>query len=655
MIERINELVAILKQACYDYYVLDNPTMSDKQYDALYDELMRLEKETGHILPDSPTQKVQGQVLDGFKKVIHSKPMLSAKKTKDTKEIEKFIADKRWYCSYKLDGLTLVVKYNNGVLEQAITRGNGEVGEDVTEQARMISNLPKRISRTEPLELRGECLISHKQFKKINETLETPYAHPRNLAGGSLRQLDTNITRERGLSYVVFECVSDIGTNSKLESLDMLKQLGFTVVPRMSGKGNTVDDCVQKMTPEKFEYPVDGLVFEYDNIEYSKSLGSTDHHERCRIALKWKDDTYETILRNVEWNVGKTGVVSPVAVFDAVDLDGAITTRATLHNLSILKSLKLGIGDKVTVYRANMVIPQIDENLTKSDNIDIPTVCPCCGMPLKIEKSDRAENLMCENPNCAQKVLAKFTHFVERKCANIDGLSERTLEFLLKKSYIKSFKDIYHLSDYKDELTKISGFGVTSVNNLLKSIETSRTIKLENYINALGIDGIGLASAKLIAEKCSGDCEGFYTKLREGFDFTVIEGFGESAQESLVNWYNGENHTLAENLAEEFNFNQDKKVIASNSKLNGIRFCITGSFSKSRDELKDLLEANGAIFVSGVSKKLDILFAGDKAGSKLDKANELGVKVCGEQELFEMLGIASDTTEETTSDQLAIF
>ena len=655
MIERINELVAILKQACYDYYVLDNPTMTDKQYDALYDELAALEKETGIILSDSPTQKVQGQVLDGFKKVVHSKPMLSAKKTKDPSEVEKFISDKRWYCSYKLDGLTLVVKYNNGVLEQAITRGDGETGEDVTEQAKMITNLPLHIARTEPLELRGECLISHKQFKKINETLETPYTHPRNLAGGSLRQLDTNITRERGLSYVVFECVSDIGTNSKLEALDMLKQLGFTVVPRMSGQGNTVSNCIQKMVPEKFEYPVDGLVFEYDNIAYSKSLGSTDHHERCRIALKWKDDTYQTTLRGVEWNVGKTGVVSPVAIFDAVDLDGAITSRATLHNLSILKSLKLGVGDKITVYRANMVIPQIDENLTKSDSIEIPTVCPCCGMPLKVEKSDRAENLMCDNPVCAQKVLAKFTHFVERKCANIDGLSEKTLEFLLEHGYLKSFKDIYHLGEFKDELSSIPGFGTTSVNNLLKSIENSRNIKLENYINALGIDGIGLAGAKLISDKVSGNCADFYQKLGEGYNFTTIDGFGQSAQESLMTWYNGENHTLAENLAEEFNFNQDKKVIASNSKLNGIRFCITGSFSKSRDELKDMLETNGAIFVSSVSKKLDILFAGDKAGSKLDKANELGVKVCGEQELFEMLGIASDTTGETTSDQLAIF
>lgn len=1021
MIERIKQLVDILTKACEDYYVYDNPTMTDKQYDALYDELSNLEKQTGFILPNSPTQKVQGEVLSGFNKVIHSKPMLSAKKTKDVDEIIDFTKDHKWYCSYKLDGCftgntritmadgtwkyikdikvgdlilsctadgrvvpkrvcnvfnnglkpqsdwvsikteknllinsnitsrhsgitctrnhkfytpngyveaqnlnvgdiifsphrtasdiqqsvilgmllgdgffvnrhqthttileihsektkadnqddiiykisnlfrtfspkigehtsgysktkknittinlhainlpnymgdsknqlrcgitftpevlshltpislamlfiddgslirgtvdggngvnvmssatihtnrhpinnlvnfqeylknafdihttiykekdvknpdlgdgyvvrisaydadkffeviapyipheyrqrklpkkyqnveeinwwenddsyiglsedkiasvvslsdisarshskqaydievednhnyfanshlvhncTLVIRYENGELIQAITRGNGETGEDVTEQAKMITNLPLHISRTDPLELRGECLISYKQFKRINETLETPYTHPRNLAGGSLRQLDTNITRERGLSYIVFECVSDIGTNSKLESLDILKQLGFTVVPRMPGKGNTVDNCVQKMTPEKFEYPVDGLVFEYDNIMYSKSLGSTDHHERCRIALKWKDDTYETTLRNVEWSVGKTGVVCPVAVFDPVNLDGAMTSRATLHNLSILKSLELGIGDKITVYRANMVIPQIDENLTKSNTLNIPTVCPCCSNPLIVVKSDRAENLVCNNINCGQKRLAKFTHFVERKCANIEGLSEKTLEFLLNNGYIYDFVDIYKLKRFQSELVNITGFGDSSVSKMLDSIDKSRNIKLENYINALGIDGIGLASAKIISDFVNDDCTEFYQKLSEGFDFTVLNGFGKSAQESLMNWYNTENNLIAKDLYKEFKFESNSNNTTDS--LKGLRFCITGSFSKSRDEIKDDLESMGAVFVSGISKKLDILFVGENAGSKLSKAKDLGITLCYENELFD--------------------
>lgn len=633
MIERIKELVNILVKACEDYYVYDNSTMTDKQYDALYDELSNLEKQTGFILPNSPTQKVQGEVLSGFNKVIHSKPMLSAKKTKDIDEIIDFTKGHKWYCSYKLDGLTLVVRYNNGVLEQAITRGNGEVGEDVTAQSKMISNLPLHINYVNPLELRGECLMSYSAFKKVNAELGNMYSHPRNLAGGSIRQLDTNVTKNRQLSFIVFECVTDIGKYSKLDMLDFLDTLGFTTVKRISGKYNTIKDCIEKLNPDSFDFPVDGLVFEYDSLEYSKSLGSTDHHERCRIALKWKDDTYETTLRNVEWNVGKTGVVCPVAVFDPVNLDGAMTSRATLHNLSILKSLELGIGDKITVYRANMVIPQIDENLTRSNTLNIPTVCPCCSNPLTVVKSDRAENLVCNNGNCGQKRLAKFTHFVERKGANIDGLSEKTLEFLLNEGYIYNFADIYNLRRFHSKLVTIPGFGDSSVSKMLDSIDKSRKIKLENYINALGIEGIGLASAKIISDFVNNDCTEFYQKLSEGFDFTVLNGFGKSAQESLMNWYNTENNLIAKDLYKEFTFESSSN--STTNSLNGLRFCITGSFSKSRDEIKEALESMGAVFVSGISKKLDVLFVGENAGSKLSKAKDLGITICYEDELFD--------------------
>ena len=363
MINKIKELTAELLHHCHLYYDLDAPTISDAEYDKMFDELFKLENEANFWLANSPIRKVQGQVLDGFQKVTHSKPMLSAAKTKDIDEIKKFLGDNVFYCSYKLDGLTLVCIYEGGKFKQAITRGTGLIGEDVTEQAKMIGNLPMTIPYDGYLELRGECVVSWDNFHKINENLTEPYSHPRNLAAGSLRNLDTNITKQRNLSYIVFECVSDL-MDSKWLELQYLKKLGFEVVNASTG---TVDECVEAMQPEYYVYPVDGLIFEFENKPYSKSLPSTGHHEGCRMALKWADSTYETTLRDVVWDVGRSGVISPVAVFDEVDLDGALTTRATLHNLSIIKGLELGIGDTITVYRSNMVIPKIDDNFTRSN------------------------------------------------------------------------------------------------------------------------------------------------------------------------------------------------------------------------------------------------------------------------------------------------
>ena len=638
-IERIKGLTEELIYHCHLYYDLDAPVLSDAEYDKKYNELEQLENEANFWLANSPTRKVQGSVLDCFTKVEHSKPMLSAAKTKDVNEIKKFLGDNEFYCSYKLDGLTLVVRFKNGQFVQAVTRGTGTIGEDVTEQAKMIPNLPMHIPYDGDLELRGECVVSWENFNKINEGLENKYSHPRNLAAGSLRNLDTNITKERNLSYVVFECVSDLYLNDKIidnkwHELYFLKDIGFETV--QVWVDNTVENMIKSMAPELCPYPVDGLIFEMTSKKYSKSLESTSHHEGCRMALKWADEVYETTLFDVEWNPTRTGLISPVAIFEEIDLDGALTTRATLHNLSIIKQLELGIGDTITVYRSNMVIPKIDDNLTRSNTLVIPDKCPCCGSDTIVKDTDNSQVLMCPNPDCSAKKIAQFTHFVSRKCMNIDGLSEKTLETLLSHGFIHGFKDIYHLSDHRQQLIHIDGFGKKSVEKLLKSIEDSRNVKLENFIASLGIPNIGLSAAKTISSHFQGNYKEFinaYFYYR--FDWTNLKDFGTIMADS-INGYLCEHFEEINELADEMNFVLLEEH--NDNSLEGLKFCITGSFSQSRDSLKKALEDRGAQFVSSVSKNLDVLFAGEKAGSKLTKAQQLGVRVANEEELMKMLG-----------------
>ena len=637
-IEEIKSLTAELLKYCHEYYDLDAPTISDAEYDKKFDQLYALENEANFWLANSPTRKVQGSVLDCFTKVKHSKPMLSAAKTKDINEIKKFIGNHAFYCSYKLDGLTLCVRYSQGKFIQAITRGTGIVGEDVTEQAKMIGNLPMNIPDLGDIELRGECVVSWENFHKINENLENKYSHPRNLAAGSLRNLNSNITKERKLSYVVFECVVNDGIeafNSKWDELDYLDYIGFETVARCFAD---VDTCVKNMRPELYRYPVDGLVFELCDKEYSKSLESTSHHEGCRMALKWADTAYETALLNVEWNPTRTGLISPVAVFEEIDLDGALTTRATLHNLSIIKQLELGIGDKITVYRSNMVIPKIDGNLTRSNTLVIPNKCPCCGADTIIKDTDNSQVLMCPNPDCTAKKIAQFTHFVSRKCMNIDGLSEKTLETLISHGFLHSYRDIYHLSEHRQQLIRLDGYGTKSIDNLLKSIEDSRNVKLENFIAALGIDGIGSSAAKTISRYCEGDYVRFYHMCAQPFRWEALDDFGEISRNNMWAYFTKNEGRMLEDmdvLASEMHFIVPEQ--SNDNSLNGIKFCITGSFSQPRDELKKHLEAKGAKFVSSVSKNLDVLFCGAKAGNKLTKAQQLGIRVAGEDELMKML------------------
>jgi DNA ligase (NAD+) len=640
-IETIKNLTAELLQYCDEYYNLDRPTISDTEYDKKFDELKSLEDKTGFWLANSPTRKVQGQVLDCFTKVKHSKPMLSAAKTKDINEIKRFIGDQPFYCSYKLDGLTLVVRYENGEFVQAVTRGNGEIGEDVTAQARMISNLPIHIDYKDKLELRGECVISWKNFHKINESLDDPYSHPRNLAAGSLRQLDTNITKQRNLSYVVFECVSDLYDNnalldSKWDELGYLDYLGFETVGRCTGN---IDDCTEGMQPEWYQYPCDGLIFEMCMKSYSKTLPVTAHHEGCRMALKWADEMYETTLRDVEWNPTRSGLIAPVAIFDEIDLDGALTTRATLHNLSIIEQLELGIGDTITVYRSNMVIPKVYDNLTRSNTLTIPTTCPCCGEPTGIKYTDNSKVLMCTNPNCAAKKLAQFTHFVSRKAMNIDGLSEKTLELLISHGFLHNYKDIYRLKEHKNEITQLPGMGVKSVDKLLDSIEKSRTVTLDRFITALGIPNIGSSAAKAISKQFNGDHYDFVQALANGYDFSQIDDFGEITNKSIHDWWNSKD-PMVELLPVEMTFVVENDV-SSSSSLNGKSFCITGSLTHyaNRDALVKAIEDNGGKYVSGVSKKTDYLINNDttSTSSKNKKAIELNIPIISEDDFLKML------------------
>ena len=610
-VQRIKELTSILQKASYAYYGLDRPLMTDKEYDDLYDELSTLEKETNCVLAGSPTIKVQGYLLDGFTKVKHTKPMLSANKTKDTKEIEKFVTNNRFYGSYKLDGLTVVVRYKNGEFAQGITRGTGIEGEDVTEQCRFIKNLPMTIPYKSNLELRGECVISWDEFKRINRNLDTPYSHPRNLASGTLRNLDLNIIKDRNLSFVVFECVTDMKEDSKSETLIDVHNMGFEIVP-ITKSNSTVDQVSNALQPEFYQYPTDGIIFELDSRKLSESLGSTSHHECCRMALKWEDELYETTLKDIEWNTSKTGLINPVAVFEPVDLDGAITTRATLHNVSYIEDLQLGIGDTIQVYRANMVIPKVHSNLTRSNAWKLPDKCPCCGGDVEIHNENGSKTLHCMNPDCKAKLLGKLVHFVSKNAINIDGMSEATLQLLIERGWVKSFKDLYNLKENQIYLWKYHtvGFGEKSVDKLLENIEKSRSTTLDRFIYGLCIPLIGRTASKEIVKFFKYDYKKFRT---DGIvtHYSQIDGFGDNMNQSLHD-YLRENHMKIFTLADEFIF-ETKSESSNNADLSNKTFVITGSLNhyKNRDELINIIEQLGGKVSGSVSSRTNYLINND--------------------------------------------
>ena len=634
-IKRIKELVDVLHKASIAYYRDDNPVMSDKQYDDLYDELELLENETGVILAGSPTRKVQGYILEGFRKVQHSKPMLSVDKTKSIDEIKRFVKDKDFYCSYKLDGLTTVVKYENSKFVQGITRGTGEIGEDVTEQCKFIPNLPMIIPTNEYVELRGETVVSYDEFHRVNFSLDKPFSHPRNMAAGTLRNLDLNVVKQRRLSFVVFEVVSPIFKN-KWEGLKAVREWGFEVVNCGCG---SVDDLVEAMQPEFYKYPVDGLVFEINDYDLSKSMGATQHHEGCRIALKWADDLYETTLTGIEWQTSRTGLINPVAVFSPVDLSGAITTRATLHNLSYIEDLELGIGDTIQIYRSNMVIPKVHDNLTRSNTWTYPKACPTCGHPTEVHNENGSKTLHCTNPACRAKLINRLVNFVSRKGMNIDGLSEETLTKFVEWGWIKNLFDIYNLTPYYSELSKMSGFGTRSVKKLQDAIENSKNVELDHFIAALSIPGIGSAQAKELVKKFK-TWDKFEDAGYGNFDFSKLDSFGEVANKKIHNWF----HTMYQEdripqLVRNLYFISNDTN--NDNSLSGMTFVITGSLNhfENRDALKKKLESRGAKVSGSVSAKTNFLINNniDSTSSKNKKAKQLNIPIVNEEYIIGML------------------
>ena len=647
-LNRIKELTEKLQKASFAYYQYDNPIMSDKQYDDLYDELEQLEKETNIVLSGSPTQKVQGFILKGLEKQKHSKPMLSAAKSKDINEIKKFINLRDFYGSYKLDGLTLVVIYENGELHTALTRGSGEEGEIVTEAAKMISNLPKRINYNDRLEIRGECVVSWDNFNYINERLKEPFSHPRNMAAGSIRNLDTNVARDRLLEFVAFECVTDIGIDSKFLTLKYLNDLGFTVVESIYGETEEccpVDYIAKNMTSEKCKYAVDGLIFEINSKKESEAMGTTSHHENCRMALKWADETYETVFREIEWSTTRSGLVNPTAIFDTVNIQGSDVSRATLHNLSFIEELELGYGDVIEVYKSNMIIPKVHDNLTRSNTWAYPAECPCCRHKTEVHNANGSKTLHCTNPDCPAKFVSKLTNFVSKNGLDIKGLSESTLETLVDRGYITSFIDLYHLEDYKKELSSISGFGAKSISKLLKAIEESRVVDLEHLITAMGINLIGKSTAKLISKHCNGDV-GVFSFILENtsLEFASINGVGVAAVESLDDWWN-ENRDMFYSLLSELSIDVPEEKTETNTSgadLNSATFCITGKLTHfpNRDSLIDSITSHNGKYLSSVFSKLNYLINNDKTSTsgKNKKALENNVKIISESDYLAMIG-----------------
>ena len=643
----MRQLVNKLNHYRDQYYNHNISEVEDSEYDKLFDELKNLEKEWNTIYPDSPTQTVGYQVQSKLKKVTHSHPMLSLAKSTDFNEIEKFIDNKKVVFMLKCDGLTCSIHYKDGKLISAETRGDGTVGEDITNNIKMVSNVPLTIPVMGSVTVDGEIIVKLDVFERMNEgALEgEDFSHPRNYASGSIRQLDTKITKDRQLSFIAWKLIEapKFSTSFK-QNLNYMEQLHFEVVPWHTFKNTSLEKLFEIFNwmyydvAEEHEIPVDGLVVAYDDLAYGDSLGSTAHHLNSQFAWKREMENVETTLIDVEWNVGKSGMVAPTAVFKPVDLGGAITTRATLHNVSIINGLKLGIGDRITVARMNEVIPKVTSNLTQSNHLKIPSTCPCCGNKLEQRVSDSgAETLWCVNPNCPEKMLSRFVQFVSKPAMNIDGLSEATLKRFVDVGCITKFSDIYHLTDFRREIIKMDGFGEKSYEKLINSIEKSRNVKLENYLVALSIPNIGKSAAKTISKYFNGDYSKLVDAFRSNFDFTQLDDFGEIMNQSLYSWWEDRND-LEYNLVAELHFIvEEKKEVAQNDFWKDKRFCVTGSFNISRDKIVEKIEAQGGVFVSSVSKKLDLLIVGEKAGSKLKKAQDLGIKILTQEDLKDVL------------------
>ena len=645
---RMKELIDKLKVADVAYYRDDNPIITDREYDLLTDELQKLEVETGQILSGSPTQKVSGEILEELIPVRHTKPMLSAKKTKSVEDLISFAAHRPVLVSWKLDGLTIVLRYENGEFKQAITRGReGVVGEDVTHTVRTYLNVPLTIPIGDPVEVRGEGVISWQHFELINSGLEEPYSHPRGLAAGSTRKLDANESGKRFLEFFAFDLISDyLERNSKLTQLQMLQNAGFSVVPFTYVDGNGDDALLRKTIasydPKQFQYPVDGLIVEYDDRVYGASLGATGHHENRMIALKWADELAKTRFLGVELATTRTGMVSLTGLFEPVTIDGTVVSRAYLHNLDIFDEFQFGIGDEIEVYKANMIIPQIADNKTMSNTFELPMVCPCCGEKLEVKlTSGSTRQLFCENVHCAAKLVQKFVHFCEKTRMNIEGLSETTLSKFIGYGWIRNFGDLYELEKHRDEIIKTEGFGVKSYERLQANIEKSRHCTLAKFIAGLGIPMVGRHAGRDLDHYFDGSWDAFEQAIQDGFDFTQLPDFGKTMHDNIYTWYaDAEEAKLWKPLLTHIEFVKETSVMTTNTNnpFAGKIVVATGKLvNYTRDGIQMKLLSLGATPASSVTKKTDYVIVGEKAGSKLTKAQQLGIKTLTEEEFEQML------------------
>lgn len=646
--DRILELIDILRNADIAYYKNDNPIMTDREYDALMEELKELEQDTGLILSGSPTQMVSGEILEKLTPVHHTKPMRSADKTKSVEDLIKFASGHKVLLSWKMDGLTLVLRYEEGELKQAITRGReGIIGEDVTHTVRTFLNVPLTVPTKESFEVRGEGVISWENFERINSTLEEPYTQIRNFASGSTRKLDARESKKRLLEFWAFELVSDyLEPTSKIKQQQFLKSNGFSVVPYIFidsvDNEKMIREAVKRMNPKIFAYPVDGLIMEYEDIEYGKSLGSTGHHDNRLIALKWADELYETKFRGLELATTRTGMVSITGLFDPVNIDGAMVSHAYLHNLDIFDDFQFGIGDTIQVYKANMIIPQIARNDSQSNTFVLPINCPCCGEKLIVKNTTGGtRQLFCENPQCTAKLVQKFNHFCEKTRMDIEGLSAATLEKFIGHGWIKNFGDLYDLDRYHDEIVSTEGFGEKSFERLQTSIEKSRCCTLAKFIAGLGIPMVGRHAGRDLDAYFNGSWSEFETAIINGFDFTQLPDFGETMHNNIHQWYRDtEEAKLWRPLLQKIKFIKENKnmSINYNTPLFKKNVVATGKLQNyTRDGIQNKLLELGAIPANSVTKKTDYLIVGEKAGSKLAKAQNLGVRILTEEEFEKII------------------
>ena len=656
--KRLEYLVEYLNKCCDEYYNKNNPSISDAEYDKLFDELSALEKELGIFMPNSPTARAGYEVLSELKKVKHNIPLLSLEKTKNASDVYEFVLKNDGYLGLKMDGLTVKIVYKNGEIFEASTRGDGEIGEDITHNAKVFKNVPKKLPKNIDLTVSGEAFIDILTFERINESIdndEDKYSTPRNLASGSVRQLDSEICAKRGVSFFPFNVLEGFDEiDSKTQKLNMLKEFGFDRLPTKSiTKENSVEEIekyifeLKDIAAEK-GYPIDGVVFTYDSVAFSRQQGRTSHHFKDGIAFKFGDPQFKTTLKNIDWNISRTGQLTPIAQFDAVEIDNTIVEKASLHNMSFIEDLKLKKGDEILVSKRNMIIPHIEKNLSFDENkeyvIDYPKFCPICAEPTKVNITQLQQNpvkvLYCTNPNCAGRKIKKFTHFVSKQAMNIDGLSEETLKKFIANKFIKNLIDIFSLSSFKENIVSMEGFGEKSFENLISSIENAKNTRLSNYLVAMNIPLLGKNGANLIEEKFSGSIDKFLAAVNEKYDFSEIDGFGEIMSREISNWFE-EKENMAEfcEIAKLLSFEEVQTADIDESNMFFDKtVVITGSFDDfSRDELGERLKSFGAKVTTSVSKKTDFVLCGEKAGSKLSKAKELNVRVIEQAELLTIL------------------